>query len=149
MNEEVRGGERKQLFVSANRSTSDRNAQGVALRKISLPIKRRVYSFSQRLCHIQHGQESGGDGGGMVLKQVTERTRDVWKCVLDRVIGDRNHRILLDAALLLISCLFKDFPRIKDSTQTTLQLFKSDISTSIVVLTFLLSTVFVQTKVVL
>lgn len=39
------GKERKQLFVAANRSMSDRNSLGAALRKISLPINWHIVGF--------------------------------------------------------------------------------------------------------
>lgn len=47
-------------------------------------------------------------GSGAVLKQEREKSRDGWKCVLNRVIGDGDRQILLDTLLirkyLLISC---------------------------------------------
>ncbi len=48
---EVQGGKRKQLFVSANRSVSDRNTQGAALRKIFLPINQRVPFLKKIVMH--------------------------------------------------------------------------------------------------
>lgn len=60
MLEEVQEGKRKQLFVFANRSMSDRNTQEAALTKISQPINWRVDFFFLKGCAAiqQHGQDT-------------------------------------------------------------------------------------------
>lgn len=65
------GRKRKQLFVSANRSVSDRNTRGAA--KVSPPINRRVHFFSFPSKMV--GRKTAAEVEQCV-KRVRERSRD-------------------------------------------------------------------------